>query len=283
VKYKVIVTRVQEAERFVRATAEDDAAAQVQAEFDRPYGYFGSWKTTSSEIDVIEAEQTTVIGPKALSNEGPLLLPLKDAAKALGISYSTIYQLVNPGDIEHVVIGTRRSSSPERRCSVSSKRTHSAATSEPGRYGRSITPRIFAIYALCLGHPSGDFEGSRALAAGLAHLPVMDDKIHDDDTAGCQSPQLKLIEQVLSLSELCAHLQVSAQTIYDLRGQRLRPARRPRARAAARVSPVPSPTVRCVTSERCSSASSLAPEIRALRPSDTEDSPHGPLLGDMPG
>jgi excisionase family DNA binding protein len=32
-------------------------------------------------------------------------------------------------------------------------------------------------------------------------------------------PQLALIEQVLSLSELCAHLQVPAQTIYDLRSQ----------------------------------------------------------------
>ena len=32
-------------------------------------------------------------------------------------------------------------------------------------------------------------------------------------------PQLTLIEQVLSLSELWAHLQVSAQTIYDLRSQ----------------------------------------------------------------
>ncbi|MEN8673978.1 helix-turn-helix domain-containing protein [Nocardioides sp.] len=28
-----------------------------------------------------------------------------------------------------------------------------------------------------------------------------------------------VIEQILSLSELCAHLHVSAQTIYDLRSQ----------------------------------------------------------------
>lgn len=44
VRYKVVVTRVQVAERFVRATSEEDAAAKVQEEFDRPYGYFGSWK-----------------------------------------------------------------------------------------------------------------------------------------------------------------------------------------------------------------------------------------------
>jgi hypothetical protein len=41
VRYKVVVTRMQVAERFVRATSEEDAAAKVQAEFDRPYGYFG--------------------------------------------------------------------------------------------------------------------------------------------------------------------------------------------------------------------------------------------------
>lgn len=43
------------------------------------------------------------------------------------------------------------------------------------------------------------------------------DKIRDENPA--DRPQLKLIEQVLSLSELCAHLHVSAQTIYDLRSQ----------------------------------------------------------------
>jgi excisionase family DNA binding protein len=53
--------------------------------------------------------------------------------------------------------------------------------------------------------------------AGLAHLLVMDAKTRDDNTVG--RPQLQLIEQVLSLSELCAHLHVSAQTIYDLRSQ----------------------------------------------------------------
>ena len=107
-RYKVVVTRVQVAERFVRAVDEDDAAAKVQAEFDRPYGYFGSWKTTTSEVDVIQAEQTTVIGPAQLSPEGPMLLSIKDAAKALGISYSTLYQMLNQGDIEWVAVGSRK-------------------------------------------------------------------------------------------------------------------------------------------------------------------------------
>ena len=107
-RYKVVVTRVQVAERFVRAISDEDAAKKVQEEFDKPYGYFGSWKTATSEVDVIEAEQTTVIGPTHLSSTGPLLLSLKDAAKALGISYSTLYQMMNQGDIEWVNIGSRK-------------------------------------------------------------------------------------------------------------------------------------------------------------------------------
>jgi len=57
---------------------------------------------------VVEAEQTTVIGPTHLSADGPMLLSLKDAAKALGISYSTLYQMTVQGDIESVAIGNRK-------------------------------------------------------------------------------------------------------------------------------------------------------------------------------
>jgi excisionase family DNA binding protein len=49
-----------------------------------------------------------VIGPVHLSNEGPYLLGIKDAAKSLGISYSTLYQLTAQGDIEWVMIGSRK-------------------------------------------------------------------------------------------------------------------------------------------------------------------------------
>lgn len=107
-RYKVVVTRVQVAERFIRATSEEVAAEKAQAEFDCPYGNFGSWKTTTSEIDVVEAEQTTVIGPMHLSADGPMLLSLKDAAKSLGISYSTLYQMTVQSDIEWVGIGNRK-------------------------------------------------------------------------------------------------------------------------------------------------------------------------------
>ncbi len=123
-RYKVVVTRVQVAERFVRATSDEDAAAKVQEEFDRPYGYFGSWKTTASEIDVVEAEQTTVIRPISLENVGPLLLSVKDAAKALGISYSTLYQMMNQGDIEWVGIGSRQFISREHLLEFIKANTH---------------------------------------------------------------------------------------------------------------------------------------------------------------
>jgi hypothetical protein len=40
-RYKVVVTRVQVAERFVRASSEEQAAAKIQEEFERSYGVFG--------------------------------------------------------------------------------------------------------------------------------------------------------------------------------------------------------------------------------------------------
>lgn len=107
-RYRVLVTRVQVAERWVRATDEEDAAKKVQDEFNKSYGYFGSWKTTTSEIEVVEAEQTTDITPNPLSAEGPMLLSLKDAARALGISYSMVYELTTKGEIEWTKVGTRK-------------------------------------------------------------------------------------------------------------------------------------------------------------------------------
>lgn len=123
-RYKVQVTRVQVAERWVRATDEEDAAKKVQEEFDRPYGYFGNWTTTTSEVEVVEAEQTTVVTPNPLSPSGPMLLGLKDAAKALGISYSMIYELTTKGDIEWTAIGTRKYISRESLLDFIKQNTH---------------------------------------------------------------------------------------------------------------------------------------------------------------
>jgi excisionase family DNA binding protein len=123
-RFKVVVTRVQVAERFVRASDEEAAAGKVQEEFERPYGFFGSWKTTGSEIDVIEAEQTTVIGPASLSDGGPMLLSVKESGKALGISTGAIYELINQGDIEHVAIGSRKYISREALKEFIQQNTH---------------------------------------------------------------------------------------------------------------------------------------------------------------
>ncbi|MBB5493934.1 helix-turn-helix domain-containing protein [Nocardiopsis metallicus] len=124
-RYRVMVTRVQVAERYVRATDEEDAAKKVQEEFDRPYGYFGSWKTASSEVEVVGAEETAVIKqPHPLSPEGPLLLSLKEAGKALGLSYSTVYELVNRGEIEHVMVGSRKYISRDALTYFISQNTH---------------------------------------------------------------------------------------------------------------------------------------------------------------
>lgn len=107
-RYKVVVTRVQVAERWIRATDEEDAARKVRDEFEKPYAYFGHWETKGSEIEIIEAEQTTVIKPSLLDASGPMMLTLKDAAAALGIPYSALYEQTNRGDIEYTRIGSRK-------------------------------------------------------------------------------------------------------------------------------------------------------------------------------
>ncbi len=58
-RYRVMVTRVQVAERHVRATDEEDAAQKVQEEFDRPYGYFGRWKTRARDGGISSRRSVT--------------------------------------------------------------------------------------------------------------------------------------------------------------------------------------------------------------------------------
>ncbi len=43
-RYRVVVSRVQVAERNVRAVSEEEAIKQVQAELERPYGFLGAWE-----------------------------------------------------------------------------------------------------------------------------------------------------------------------------------------------------------------------------------------------
>ncbi len=79
------------------------------------------------------------------------------------------------------------------------------------------TLHLSATYGFAQQPASVVLGGSRALAVGLAHLVVMDTK--EPDIKLADRSYVTVIEQVVSLSELCAHLHVSAQTIYDLRSQ----------------------------------------------------------------
>lgn len=107
-RYKVVVTRVQIAERWIRAADEENAARKVREEFEKPYAYFGHWETKGSEIEIVEAEQTTIMKPNPLDESGPMMLTLKHAAGALGVPYSAIYELTKRGDMEYIRIGSRK-------------------------------------------------------------------------------------------------------------------------------------------------------------------------------
>ncbi|MCC4907765.1 helix-turn-helix domain-containing protein [Microbacterium sp. cx-59] len=107
-RFKVMVTRVQVAERWIRGVDEEDAARKVREEFEKPYAYFGHWETKASEIEIVEVEQTTVIPPNLLDESGPMLLTVKDAAQALGIPHRGLGELASRGDIEFTRVGSRK-------------------------------------------------------------------------------------------------------------------------------------------------------------------------------
>lgn len=78
-------------------------------------------------------------------------------------------------------------------------------------------PHLFRTYGSQGPIPSGQLGASRLRPERLAHLLCMDTAANR--ATDSERPRLHLVEQVLSLTELCEHLQVSAQTIYDLRSQ----------------------------------------------------------------
>lgn len=107
-RYPVIVSRVQVAERNVRAVSEEDAVKQVQDELDRPHGFFGAWTTTSTNLDVTEVTSGLHQSPPPPGEEDKLHSSIKDSAKHLGVSYGALYELVNTAEIQHVSIGRRK-------------------------------------------------------------------------------------------------------------------------------------------------------------------------------
>jgi hypothetical protein len=121
VRYRVMVSRVQVAERYVRAVDEEDAARKVQEELDRPYSFLGGWRTVDTDLDVVEAESPLQRAPGPLSEDGPTLLSLKQAAAHLGISYGACGNLCGPARsttsrsapvVTSVEMGSRRLSRP---------------------------------------------------------------------------------------------------------------------------------------------------------------------------
>jgi len=79
----------------------------MREESQQPYGLLGRWETVSTEVEVVAAEQS-VGGTPVAPTEGALLLSVADAAKALGVSRGSLYELVTRGEIQSLQIGRRR-------------------------------------------------------------------------------------------------------------------------------------------------------------------------------
>jgi len=67
-RYRIIVRRVQIAERHVRASDEEAAAQKIQAELDRPYGFLGAWQTIDTDLDIVEADNPLSGPPPQLTD-----------------------------------------------------------------------------------------------------------------------------------------------------------------------------------------------------------------------
>lgn len=108
-RYKVVVSRVQTAERHVRAISEEEAIRKVQEELERPYGFLGGWHTIGTDMDIVSIESVLDDRvPAQVSNDGSFLLSVKAASSHLGLTTSVLYELINRGEIAHVMIGSRR-------------------------------------------------------------------------------------------------------------------------------------------------------------------------------
>jgi excisionase family DNA binding protein len=119
-RFKVMVTKVEVAERWVRATDEESAAQKVKDELSTPWAYAGRWETKATQVEVIESQPESMglrpeaaaaseaLGrsPGTVAPSGPMLLNLKDAAAELGISYGTLHALMKDGGIEYTEVGS---------------------------------------------------------------------------------------------------------------------------------------------------------------------------------
>jgi excisionase family DNA binding protein len=105
-RYKVVVTKVEVAEIWVRAIDEDAAAQKVNDELRSSWSYAGHWETKATQVDVVESASESIDRtPQTADPAGPMLLKLKDAATELGISYGTLHALMKDGGIEYTKVG----------------------------------------------------------------------------------------------------------------------------------------------------------------------------------
>ena len=90
----------------------------------------------------------------------------------------------------------------------------------PNKGDGMATPHLLRTLRLDRVRPSDALGHSRPVPGAHAHLRVMKTNNAKKAQGGGPKPQvLSVVEGALSLSELCAQLNVSTQTIYDLRSQ----------------------------------------------------------------
>jgi len=106
-RYRVVVTKVEVAELWVRATNEEAAEQKVNDELKTSWAYAGHWERKAIQVDVIESDPPSLgRTPQTAEPSGPMLLKLKDAAAELGVSYGTLHALMKEGGIEYTKVGS---------------------------------------------------------------------------------------------------------------------------------------------------------------------------------
>jgi hypothetical protein len=72
--------------------------AKVQAELDQPYDFIGGWQTIDTDRDIVKVMNPLDRPPQQINQaDGGFLLSVKAATKYLGLSYSTVYDMLNLG------------------------------------------------------------------------------------------------------------------------------------------------------------------------------------------
>ena len=109
-RYRFRISRLQTADRTIQAKTEESALNKLRAELREPYGLIGGWQQSGEiEIELVGTEDTYQGGrPLPVDKDGPLLLSVKDAATLLGISRTSLYQMIQTGEIESLTLGSRR-------------------------------------------------------------------------------------------------------------------------------------------------------------------------------